>query len=136
NVAVHREIAFAATGGDNHVHPSEDFLVAFNAGRIQRQPGGIGADALPGFHLALIAFLWDLRVKIHRRQGMDDVRRKTLFIDVDAKGRSEEHTSELQSRFDLVCRLLLEKKKKRRKDKVELRGKATQKAITLSQDIE
>src|SRR5699024_12853885 len=26
--------------------------------------------------------------------------------------RSEEHTSELQSRFDLVCRLLLEKKKK------------------------
>src|SRR5207249_8091497 len=34
----------------------------------------------------------------------------------DASGpaviRSEEHTSELQSRFDLVCRLLLEKKKK------------------------
>src|SRR5204862_3769915 len=28
-----------------------------------------------------------------------------------AKGRSEEHTSELQSRRDLVCRLLLEKKK-------------------------
>src|SRR5437868_9355237 len=27
------------------------------------------------------------------------------------EGRSEEHTSELQSRFDLVCRLLLEKKK-------------------------
>src|SRR5207247_11100629 len=27
-------------------------------------------------------------------------------------GRSEEHTSELQSRVDLVCRLLLEKKKK------------------------
>src|SRR5699024_12788699 len=27
--------------------------------------------------------------------------------------RSEEHTSELQSRFDLVCRLLLEKKKVR-----------------------
>src|SRR5699024_12674704 len=29
-----------------------------------------------------------------------------------ATRRSEEHTSELQSRFDLVCRLLLEKKKK------------------------
>src|SRR5207249_6230680 len=28
--------------------------------------------------------------------------------------RSEEHTSELQSRFDLVCRLLLEKKKRKR----------------------
>src|SRR5206468_11576672 len=29
--------------------------------------------------------------------------------------RSEEHTSELQSRSDLVCRLLLEKKKKKKK---------------------
>src|SRR5437867_9832479 len=28
-----------------------------------------------------------------------------------ARGRSEEHTSELQSPYDLVCRLLLEKKK-------------------------
>src|SRR5690349_23558246 len=32
---------------------------------------------------------------------------------VDADVRSEEHTSELQSRRDLVCRLLLEKKKKK-----------------------
>src|SRR5699024_12180411 len=32
-----------------------------------------------------------------------------------ASCRSEEHTSELQSRFDLVCRLLLEKKKKKNK---------------------
>src|SRR5690349_22894947 len=31
---------------------------------------------------------------------------------VSAAERSEEHTSELQSRRDLVCRLLLEKKKK------------------------
>src|SRR5438067_10752652 len=31
-----------------------------------------------------------------------------------AAPRSEEHTSELQSRFDLVCRLLLEKKKTQR----------------------
>src|SRR5438105_6128551 len=31
-----------------------------------------------------------------------------------AKNRSEEHTSELQSRVDLVCRLLLEKKKKKK----------------------
>src|SRR5437773_9475846 len=29
------------------------------------------------------------------------------------QGRSEEHTSELQSHHDLVCRLLLEKKKKK-----------------------
>src|SRR5438105_14757001 len=31
--------------------------------------------------------------------------------------RSEEHTSELQSRVDLVCRLLLEKKKKKKQEK-------------------
>src|SRR5436190_18603635 len=31
-------------------------------------------------------------------------------------GRSEEHTSELQSHSDLVCRLLLEKKKKNNKN--------------------
>src|SRR5690349_25156361 len=33
-------------------------------------------------------------------------------------GRSEEHTSELQSRRDLVCRLLLEKKKKKIKQTI------------------
>src|SRR5436309_13963284 len=32
----------------------------------------------------------------------------------NATGRSEEHTSELQSRENLVCRLLLEKKKKKK----------------------
>src|SRR5690349_22137195 len=34
-------------------------------------------------------------------------------LPVTAGARSEEHTSELQSRRDLVCRLLLEKKKKK-----------------------
>src|SRR5207249_11834589 len=35
----------------------------------------------------------------------------TITLGVVREVRSEEHTSELQSRFDLVCRLLLEKKK-------------------------
>src|SRR5699024_12689238 len=39
----------------------------------------------------------------------------TEEIAIDKDERSEEHTSELQSRFDLVCRLLLEKKKKTKK---------------------
>src|SRR2546422_6256411 len=34
------------------------------------------------------------------------------------QARSEEHTSELQSRLHLVCRLLLEKKKKKKRDSV------------------
>src|SRR5205814_10684691 len=35
-----------------------------------------------------------------------------ISVDVECRGRSEEHTSELQSLRHLVCRLLLEKKKK------------------------
>src|SRR6267378_6523110 len=38
--------------------------------------------------------------------------RSVLASGLTAAERSEEHTSELQSRRDLVCRLLLEKKKK------------------------
>src|SRR3712207_8218752 len=47
-----------------------------------------------------------------RPQRRDGGRRGPL----DALDRSEEHTSELQSRQYLVCRLLLEKKKKQHKD--------------------
>src|SRR4051812_49864834 len=36
------------------------------------------------------------------------------YRELDLSGRSEEHTSELQSHVNLVCRLLLEKKKKNR----------------------
>src|SRR5690349_9936496 len=43
-----------------------------------------------------------------------------LWPDVPVRApRSEEHTSELQSRRDLVCRLLLEKKKKKKKKKTQ-----------------
>src|SRR5207249_11125893 len=41
------------------------------------------------------------------RRGVPRIMRRCSF----SRLRSEEHTSELQSRFDLVCRLLLEKKK-------------------------
>src|SRR5216684_8326855 len=40
-----------------------------------------------------------------------------------ADPRSEEHTSELQSRLHLVCRLLLEKKKKKQKHKLKEKQK-------------
>src|SRR5438105_9829454 len=45
--------------------------------------------------------------------------------------RSEEHTSELQSRVDLVCRLLLEKKKKKKK-----KNKTQKRPKTRAQDNE
>src|SRR5436305_6125265 len=44
---------------------------------------------------------------------------------LDEPVRSEEHTSELQSRPHLVCRLLLEKKKKKKKKKNNLYKKQT-----------
>src|SRR6266513_1263140 len=56
-------------------------------------------DALP------ISLDHRLRLEIQDALRRPDQRR-------GRRRRSEEHTSELQSRFDLVCRLLLEKKKK------------------------
>src|SRR2546428_7650820 len=50
---------------------------------------------------------WELDPRHHfAKNGIDE----TMTVD-ESKHRSEEHTSELQSRSDLVCRLLLEKKK-------------------------
>src|SRR5438094_4168764 len=42
----------------------------------------------------------------------------SFFASPTPVSRSEEHTSELQSPYDLVCRLLLEKKKKKKKKNI------------------
>src|SRR3989442_10326828 len=47
-----------------------------------------------------------------RVHAVDRARRVVHAVDAAGQPRSEEHTSELQSRPHLVCRLLLEKKKK------------------------
>src|SRR5438874_10556750 len=47
-----------------------------------------------------------------RARGTARTRARGCARAAPASARSEEHTSELQSRRDLVCRLLLEKKKK------------------------
>src|SRR5438067_7065214 len=47
------------------------------------------------------------RASLALKQLSDEINDVRIVID---QARSEEHTSELQSRFDLVCRLLLEKK--------------------------
>src|SRR2546429_7220640 len=49
----------------------------------------------------------ELRLRYHVQHRLDLERQRRW----DVPGRSEEHTSELQSRLHLVCRLLLEKKK-------------------------
>src|SRR5260370_35431155 len=63
-------------------------------------------DALPIWQDALPAFL---HAGHHQRGDQRAVRPGLLH----AGHRSEEHTSELQSHLNLVCRLLLEKKKSR-----------------------
>src|SRR2546430_13605579 len=45
--------------------------------------------------------------------GADNARGSVFLLRADLLSRSEEHTSELQSQSNLVCRLLLEKKKLR-----------------------
>src|SRR5207248_9501789 len=52
-----------------------------------------------------------------RRRGRLQCQRDPRKPGGGPRGRSEEHTSELQSPYDLVCRLLLEKKKKKQKEK-------------------
>src|SRR5256886_4920365 len=57
--------------------------------------------------------LGDEAPRLDRHVGPDrGVVDRHALLDVDG-GRSEEHTSELQSQSNLVCRLLLEKKKKK-----------------------
>src|SRR5260370_25514903 len=51
----------------------------------------------------------------HARQPGEGGRMRVVKAHVPGIGRSEEHTSELQSHLNLVCRLLLEKKKKKNK---------------------
>src|SRR2546428_2042040 len=67
------------------------YTTLFRSNRIRQEIGRIGKAR--GTHLTLTLKL----------RGEEDP---------SAELRSEEHTSELQSRSDLVCRLLLEKKKK------------------------
>src|SRR2546421_6845874 len=58
-----------------------------------------------------IAKLWTRSLDMESFSGFHMRRMGRPEIDRRRMSRSEEHTSELQSRSDLVCRLLLEKKK-------------------------
>src|SRR5438874_10591614 len=69
-------------------------------------------DALPIYprvrrHVTLFGMGGRAVLEAIRRQNYDTLTRRPTL-------RSEEHTSELQSRRDLVCRLLLEKKKQKK----------------------
>src|SRR3989449_7338004 len=55
---------------------------------------------------------WQSQLLPRYRRSTPEVEQAVLGVYLSG-GRSEEHTSELQSRLHLVCRLLLEKKKNR-----------------------
>src|SRR5438034_5332572 len=61
---------------------------------------------------ALASVASGLAVGIERKRAEEALRSSEERLRQAQKMRSEEHTSELQSHSDLVCRLLLEKKKK------------------------
>src|SRR2546421_2226021 len=112
-----------ATGGLAHFisRPPTDAPSAYmdvalgqrNVLRVEGARGGALADGIDG----RIAFQTD---------HYDPLFKNVFGPASDAEngndwGRSEEHTSELQSRSDLVCRLLLEKKKKKESVRAHLR---------------
>src|SRR5437588_6589979 len=82
-----------------------DALPISPGGRPQGLQARPGSEPLPG-----------LRRRRGRAGRLRFRRRQTGHVVLQ---RSEEHTSELQSHSDLVCRLLLEKKKKTHKSKTE-----------------
>src|SRR5690606_41079579 len=67
---------------------------------------GVNGDALIGAFAGAVVFA------LHARDITIPKRLVYMLV------RSEEHTSELQSRENLVCRLLLEKKKQQKKKKL------------------
>src|SRR6266496_1534335 len=79
------------------------FLLVVAQHRAEVDEVAVQRGLVADFHLGVFRLDLALRLPRLRRDG----------------GRSEEHTSELQSRRDLVCRLLLEKKKNRAKDRVD-----------------
>src|SRR5699024_11655820 len=86
-------------------------------------------DALPIYQLSWADYFQKLTVEEIQKVdwALDQIRTEKTEISVEHQveeqlaelknTRSEEHTSELQSRFDLVCRLLLEKKKQKKTEK-------------------
>src|SRR5699024_11663785 len=104
-------------GGDAHAGPADgveavDEFIEF----------GHGGEDLPGVLGQALAELGDLDAApgpvvqgcadalLQGGDVLTDRRRRVVEVLRGRDHRSEEHTSELQSRFDLVCRLLLEKK--------------------------
>src|SRR5689334_23977638 len=87
-----------------------DALPIFGGAAEVRPGGDESPDAAAPRPVAAPAPLTAVRDLRGRRRTHDLGR---FILSLRPAGRSEEHTSELQSQFHLVCRLLLEKKNKK-----------------------
>src|SRR2546428_2258740 len=101
---VHTQLSWPSAGQhENRLPPVLSLLLRCITVRGRRSDNACQAWLIrnSSFPIAITQFWGSRRYRRHAQLGMTTVT------------RSEEHTSELQSRSDLVCRLLLEKKKKK-----------------------
>src|SRR3989475_7064168 len=86
----------------------QEALAERAAGGVVERPAAVGGalEADAGQHAAVAHVLGDEDASVVDERVVGEAR-----LDEQAEARSEEHTSELQSQSNLVCRLLLEKKK-------------------------
>src|SRR5438093_6590916 len=100
-------------------------LSSMRGGRPPAEPCALGrhhGGSRSGTRRPLLERRGDQELDVPELEGLGDVGQRAVLRGVDKVGqvsapthRSEEHTSELQSLTNLVCRLLLEKKKKKNK---------------------
>src|SRR5207248_6694686 len=84
--------------------------------RPERHRGSKCPVSLRSTHIDVGTSCSDWTWQAEQRCGFPAARNRAASQDQRRSGRSEEHTSELQSPYDLVCRLLLEKKNKKNPD--------------------
>src|SRR3989449_2838227 len=106
-----------------HIATSADGYIARSDGDLEWLTS---RPAPKGFY-GMNAFMRSVDTKVLGRKTYDVSLRLGAKFDSQSRNivfsghpRSEEHTSELQSRLHLVCRLLLEKKKKKGQDEHDL----------------
>src|SRR5205807_3031624 len=90
-----------------HIAAAEDFLRGMIVEKVMKSPPRPAGEDVAAIDSMVLAQIPD---RSHKAQAPDPLKPAPCGND-----RSEEHTSELQSPCNLVCRLLLEKKKRAQK---------------------
>ena len=115
------EVRFKQDRKEFFINPEGIPLTKGDIVAVEGSPGhDVGVVSLTGELVMLqmkrkkVDFEKERPKKIYRIAKPTDITKWEKAIALEKDTRSEEHTSELQSRTNLVCRLLLEKKKKKK----------------------